>query len=253
MVFRVGALFLALSLTACGLTDARRKKSERASLHMQMAVSLMSNNKLPEALSELNIAEQLTPSNPEIQSYMGIVYQLRNRPAEAEKRFRRALELEPKYTDVRTNLARLYIDQGRYKDALKEIGIVENDLTYPAPEKALLLKGMAFHKMGDFKRAEPVLIQSYQTQRESCLGSYFLGRNYYDQKKMKDAAQILDQAITNCKNSKFEEPLFYASMSHYELGDKSQARARAEELVEKYPKSPLAPKANALLKILEEL
>lgn len=244
---------MAFSMVGCGLSEPRRKKNERAALHLQMAVSLMSNNKLPEALSELNVAEQLTPSNPEIQSYMGIVYQLRNRPLEAEKRFLRALELEPKYTDVRTNLARLYIDNNRVKDALKQIAIVENDLTYPAPEKALLLKGMAYHKMGDFKKAEPVLIQSYQTQRESCLGSYFLGRTYYDQKKLRDAAQVLDQAIANCKNSKFEEPLFYASMSHYELGDKSQARARAEELVAKYPKSPLVSKANALLKMLEEL
>lgn len=235
----------------CALGTKKAKNQEKAGLHLQIATSLMSNGKLPEALSELTIAEQLAPSNPEIQKNIGLIYHLRGRPKEAEKRFRKALELAPKYTDIRANLARLYIDTGRFNEALQEINLVESDMTYPSPEKALTLKGMVYFKKGEYEKAEPVLIRAYQAQRESCLGAYFLGRTYYAKKRLSEASQILDQAIANCRGARFEEPLFYSSLSHYGLGERMQAKARAEELINDYPKSPFAKKANALLKILD--
>lgn len=238
-------------INGCALGAKEAKQQQKASLHLQMATSLMANGKLPEALSELTIAEQLAPSSAEIQNAIGLVLQLRGHNEQAEKRFERALKLSPEYTDVRTNLARLYIDLGRYDEALREIERVENDLTYPHPEKALTLKGMTYFKKGDFDRAEPILVRAYQTQRESCLGAYFLGRTYYEKKRLNEASQILDQAIANCKGARFEEPLFYSSLSHYGLGERMQAKARAEELLNDYPKSPFVKKARALLKILD--
>src|SRR5690606_38268622 len=147
--------------------------------------------------------EQLSPTNAEVQNSIGLVFQMRERPKEAEARFQRALKLAPKYTDVRANLARLYIDTGRYDEALKEIKVIENDLTYPTPERALVLKGMIYFKKGEYEKAEPVLVRAYQAQRQSCIGAYFLGRTYYENKRLSEASQVLDQAITNCKGSKF--------------------------------------------------
>ncbi len=243
-------LFIATSF-GCALGADKANREQRAELHFQMATSLMATGKLPEALSELMIAEQYNPNHPEIQNSMGLVYQLRGRPAEAEKRFKRALQLQPKFTEVRTNLARLYIDNNRYNDAIKELKIVEEDLTYSNPEKALILRGMAHFKKGEFDKAEPILNKALQSQRESCLGAYFLGRTYYQKKRFREAAQVLDQSIQNCKSAKFEEPLFYSSMTYYELGEKMEAKARAEELINEYPKSPMVEKAKALIKILD--
>jgi|FLYM01.1.fsa_nt_gi type IV pilus assembly protein PilF len=244
--------FLAVSLLGCTTREGMEKKRHRAGLHMQMGKSLMANGKLPEALTEFTIAEQLLPKNAEIQNQIGIVYQLRERPKEAEQRFKEALRLQPRYTEVRSNLARLYIDTARYPEAMKEINLIENDLTYPAPDKALVLKGMVYFKQRQYDKAETVLTKAYQLQRDGCLGAYFLGRTHYEQKKMPLAAQVLDQAVSNCKGAKFEEPLFYSSMAYYGLGEKLQAKARAEELLNDHPKSPLVDKAKALLKILDE-
>jgi len=246
----VGFVFLFVGC-ASGSKSADRK--QRASLHLQMATALMENGKLPEALSELSLAESLAPDDASIQNDMGLVYQLREKYQLAEPRFLKALELAPKYTDARANLARLYIDKGDYQKALKQISLVEQDLTYGAPEKALMLKGMTYYKMGNLKSAETYLVKAYEMQRKSCLTAYFLGRSYYDEKRLKDASQMLDQAIDNCKTAKFEEPLFYSAMAHYGLGEKLEAKARAEELMTDYPKSKLASKAKALLQIVDDL
>lgn len=246
-------MFLFVNLMGCALGSSQTKTQEKANLHLKMASSLMANGRLPEAMSELTMAEELDPSHPEIQNNLGLVFQLRERFDEAEKRYRRALKLDPKYTDVRTNLARLYIDQGRYQEALKEIQIVENDLTYPAPEKGLTLKGIAFFKMGNYNQAEEILTKAYKIERKSCLGSYFLGRAYYERKKFKEASQVLDQAIDNCEGTKFEEPLFFSAMAYYHLGDRMQTRARAEKLLKEHPKSDFSQKTQGLLKIVDGL
>ena len=253
MVFRFFLFFLMFSLLSCGTKQKRESAQKRAGLHMQIADALLANGKNPEALSELSMAEQLDPKNPVIQNKLGIVYQLRGKPKEAERRFRKALALNPNYTDVRANLARLYLDQKQYSQALIEINYVEADLTYPAPEKALTLRGMVYFHQGKFSQAESLLEKSYQAQRTNCLSSYFLGRVYLSEKKLKEASQILDQSIKNCESSQFEEPLFYSAMAYYEQGEKLQAKARAEELLLKYKKSPMAKKAEGLLNILEDL
>lgn len=218
---------------------------------MKMGVSYLSRGDLPNAMSELSMAEQLSPNDPTIQSNLGLVYQLRGRPAEAEKRFKRALTLDPKFSDVRTNLARLYIDQDRIPEAIKELKIVENDLTYPAPTKVLTLYGMAEFKLNHFAAAEEKLSQALKIERENCLAANFLGRSYYAQRKMSAAAQVLDQAVKYCKGAKFEDPLFYSAMAHYSAGHKEESRARIEELLEQYPNGNFATKGRAMLKILE--
>lgn len=253
MVWRVLFILLALSLASCGMSQKKAQQRQRAVLHMQIADSLLANGKLPEALAELNMAEQLAPRDAVIQSKIGLVFQLREKPEEAEKRFRKALDLSPNFTDVHAQLARLYIDTNRLGKALSEVGYLESDMTYPFPEKSLQLKGMIYFKQEKFKEAEPLLERSYQAQRTNCITSYFLGRTYYAQKKLKESAQVLDQAVKNCESAKFEEPLFYSAMAYYEQGQKLQAKARAEELVLKYNKSPLAKKAEGLLNILDEL
>lgn len=236
----------------CSLFGPKDRGPQRALLHLEVGKSLLANGKLPEALGELNMAEQLDSKNPEVQSSMGLVYQLRDRPKEAETRFLKALKLAPKFTEVRAHLARLYIDTGRYREALIQIRKIEDDLTYPAPEKALVLKGMVYFKQKKYGEAERVLTQAYQVQREGCLSAYFLGRSYYERKRFNEAAQVLDQAVANCKGAKFEEPLFYSAMAYYGKGKHLDARARAEELINDYPKSALANKVKALLKILDE-
>jgi len=158
------------------------------------------------------------------------------------------------YDDALHDLSQFYKHRSNDKLAIEYYNKLlshTNDENFIA--NAYLSKGMIYFKQEKFKEAEPLLERSYQAQRTNCITSYFLGRTYYAQKKLKESAQVLDQAVKNCESAKFEEPLFYSAMAYYEQGQKMQAKARAEELVLKYNKSPLAKKAEGLLNILDEL
>src|SRR2546427_11824563 len=47
--------------------------------------------------------------------------------AKAEEHFKKALEVDPRFTAARVDLARLYITNGRYADARRELGRVINE------------------------------------------------------------------------------------------------------------------------------
>src|ERR1700730_8839394 len=151
-MFRSGiALILPFLFVGCAQRATQLK--ERARLHLELGVSHLAQGDYPNALNELNQAEQLDPNNPAIENNLGLAYTVRNRPKEAEQHYRKALELDPKYTDARANLGRLMIDAKKYDEALAELGQVENDLTYPYPEKALSLIGMVYFNKAKYKKA----------------------------------------------------------------------------------------------------
>jgi len=249
-MFRLGTSFL-FFLFFIGCAQRATQLKERAQLHLEMGVSHLSQGDYPAALTELNQAEQLDPKNPAVENNLGLVYMVRNRPKESEQHFRKSLELDPRYSDARSNLARLFIDEKKYDEALSELGQVENDLTYPFPEKALSLSGMVYFEKGKFKKAEEYLGRAMNVRRDSCVTSNFYGRTLLEEKKLDEAVGILDLAVENCRPSKFEEPLFFSAMAYYSLGDKEKSKARAQELMTEYPLSKYANKAKGLLRLLE--
>jgi len=66
----------------------------------------------------------------------------------AEKKFKEALQLNPAYSDVWNNLGALYIDMGRYEEAVTALEKALDNVFYSTAERALTNLGWALHKLG---------------------------------------------------------------------------------------------------------
>ncbi len=242
--------FAILSLFGCA-TNSRENK-ERAALHMDIGTGFLAQGQYPQAMSELLNAEQLDPSNPRILNNLGIAFYVRGRLKQAEGKFRRAIKVEPKFSDAKNNLARVLLDQRRFNEAIRLLQEVEGDLTYTNPEKTLSTLGMAYFEMGQFAKAESYLSRSLEMRRENCTTANYYGRTLYEVKKVKQAARVLDQAIDYCRPTKFEEPIYFSAMSYFSLGEKAKTRARLDELLKEYPQSKYVAKAKGMLELLEQ-
>ncbi len=57
--------------------------------------------------------------------------------------------MRPTFSEARTNLANVYLDQGQYDEAIKLYEQVLNDMLYPTPFIAQGNLGWAYYKKGD--------------------------------------------------------------------------------------------------------
>ncbi|MFZ1574583.1 MAG: tetratricopeptide repeat protein, partial [Chromatiaceae bacterium] len=73
------------------------------------------------ALAEYATAEQVNADRPEAHLNLGLIAVALGEPSLAEQSYRTALELDPRFTPARANLADLYREQGREADAEAEL------------------------------------------------------------------------------------------------------------------------------------
>ena len=81
---------------------------------------LTQTGRLEEAMAEAAAAQRLDPLSPIITFEYGVTLYFAHRPNEASEQFRRALELQPGFYRANVFLSRVYFDQGRYEEAIRE-------------------------------------------------------------------------------------------------------------------------------------
>ncbi len=246
------ATVLAGSSVLAGCSTVSKPDQERAGLHLKIGSGYLAQGQYPQAMSELLKAENLDPKNPLILNNLGLAYHVRGRLKQAESKFRLAVKVEPRFSDAKNNLAHNLIGQKRVNEATKILHEVEGDLTYGYPEKTFSNLGLAYFELGQYKKAEEYLLRSLEIRRQSCTTANYYGRTLQEMKRMKQSAEILDQAIEFCRVSKFEDPLYFSAMSYFSLGDREKSRARLEELLKEYPKSKYVAKAKGMLELLAQ-
>jgi len=242
-------VLLAWSFAGCSVFSTRDPKA--AELHLQLGVGQLQSGSYPQALVTLLKAESLDDQNPVIQNTLGLAYYVREKFEMAEKHMRRAVDLDPKYSDARNNLGQVFLQQGRVADAIQEFKIVENDLTYPSPEKVFYNLSEVYFRMNNFSESIRYVTKTLNVQRESCQARTLLGRNYYEMKNYGKATQELDRAIGLCQKSLFDEPNYYSSLSYYAAGDETKARARLEEMLKLFPNGKYFDKGKEMLEIMK--
>lgn len=249
---KIAALCLLATFALSACTSATKQDRERAALHMQIGTGFLSKGQYPQAMSELLRAEQLDPSNALVKNNLGIAFYVRGRHKQAEGKFREAIKIQSNFTDAKNNLARTLIDQNKLPEAIRLLHEIEGDLTYQSPEKTFSNLGMAYFEHGEYKKAEEYLARSMELRRQSCTTASYYGRTLFEMKRVKQSAEVLDQAIEFCRPTKFEDPLYFSAMSYFSLGEKEKSRARLEELLKDYPKSKYVAKAKGMLELLEQ-
>jgi superkiller protein 3 len=107
------SLFLAQDSTDNVKSDLK----EQARLYRSQGLELQRIGKLDEALSLYQKAVQLNPRFIVAFNDMGILYEAKGLPKQAEESYLRAIELEPGYLSSYSNLALLYESQREFEKA----------------------------------------------------------------------------------------------------------------------------------------
>ncbi len=247
---RILLTFSIFILAAC--VSASSKDSEKAELYLRMGSSQFESGNYPAAMSDLLKAEELDPNNPAVQNNLGLVFFMRQRYDLAEEHIRRALRINNKYSEARNNLARVLIEEGKPQEAVRELRVVLDDLTYPAVDKAYVNLGLAQFNLKNYTEAKNSFLQAINVSRDNCIANDYYGRSFFELKDYNSAAPALDTAIGFCQRALFDEPHYYSALAYYRLGNKEKAMARFAEIVKLYPDGKYREKSKAMLEMLRK-
>lgn len=253
MEFRFLLPIAILLFSLGGCISGGSKKSEKAILHLDLGDSHMQAGRYPQALSSLLEAEKLDSSNFRIHHSLGLVYFARERYDLAERHFNKALSLNPKSTGTRNELANLYINRKRFKEAEALLKKSEADLTYPEPARTNYLLGSLFFETQRYPEALVQLERSIKYAKNDCFVLNYYGRTLFVLERYSDAARALDQAVGLCQQSSFDEPHYFSALTYYRLGEVEKSRARFEELTRFYPEGKYVERARSMISVLNKV
>lgn len=237
------------SLTACTTSPSIDK--ERASLKMQLAVSHIENNNLPVALKELLEAEALDAQNALIQSNLGLVYFLRKKMDLSISHYSNAIRLDPKLTETKNSLARVYIEIKQYIKAEALLNTVVEDLTYTNMTSAYMNYGLMRFNQKRFADAKVLFRKVLETDRENCFAQVYLGRSHLDLQENQDAANQFEKAAPICLQFRVDEAHYFSGIAHYRLNQKNKSLLRFQEVVKLFPDGTNAASSKKMIDIIQ--
>jgi len=196
-VARLFAAFCMLLFVSCtGLSTEQRVKA--AEVHQELGDNLLRQGDPRQALKEyldsLNYEEL-----PEAHLGAGVIYAWSlGRPDDGEKEFKRALEMRPDYAEAMTNLGALYIQRGRFKEAIEPLAKAAKDPLYKARVLAQSNLGWAYYKSGATERGISEIKGAMAVAPKYCLGWRQLGSIYSDLGRVEEATAAFGKYADTC-------------------------------------------------------
>jgi len=120
------------------------------------------------------------------------------RPDDGEKEFKRALEMRPDYAEAMTNLGALYIQRGRFKEAIEPLAKAAKDPLYKARVLAQSNLGWAYYKSGATERGISEIKGAMAVAPKYCLGWRQLGSIYSDLGRVEEATAAFGKYADTC-------------------------------------------------------
>lgn len=233
--------------------SALKKDDEKiARLHLEIGVAHLNEGNYPRGLKELIKANSLDPDNPVILNYLALGYFVREKYYESEKWLLRAIELKPEYMEARNNLGRVYVEMGKYDQAIKQLTMVLSDLTYSTPGKAQFNLATAYFRKGDYIQSRDTVQLVWKTNKFHCPSFILYGKTLYELKNYSESKTAFEKALLKCNQvgKKRPEIHYYSAMADYKLGRKQESLKQMQDIIKLYPDSSYAKRASVMLKVI---
>ena len=240
-----GGLILALGASSVlAQTNQTRMSDSEASFNAGLAH--LRENRPALALEQFKKAIKEDPKNAYAYKGLGLTYAQLGKLPDAVAAFRKALELNPYYVDVRNDLGTALVLSGKRAEGKAEFLAAFNDPTNPTPEMSARNLGQAYLEEKNYREAVNWFRTSFT--RNKSYPEPYLG--------FAEAVGALghpDEAVAPLEGALKEAPgqpdlLVALGQAYYKTGRFTEARSRLEEAARRDPAGPAGRRAMELIK-----
>jgi type IV pilus assembly protein PilF len=248
-VARLFAAFCVLLLVSCSGMSAEQR-AQAAEIHQQLGDNLLHQGDAQGALKEYLESVEFDET-PEARLGLGVIYAWSlSRPQDGEREFKRALQMRPDYSEAMTNLGALYIQRGRFGEALEPLDKAARDPLYKSRVLAQSNLGWALYKFGQTDKGIGEIRGALAVAPKYCLGWRQLGTIYSEQGKLDEASKAFARYAEECPDVGDAHLLFGKVLARQQRA--KEARAEFERCaVAKQEKDKLV--ASECARFLKEL
>lgn len=140
-VLATSALLAGCATSSSGGSDSR-SPTAAAQYNTQLGVAYLQQGNLQLAKDKLEKAEAQNPDDASLQTSLGLLYERLGDAKQADRHYRRALQLEPRNPDVSNNYAIYLCRSGRTDEGVKRFEEAARNPLYRTPEAALTNAGV---------------------------------------------------------------------------------------------------------------
>jgi type IV pilus biogenesis/stability protein PilW len=234
-------------MPACGPPSAARKQEAEA--RMRMGVTYLQQHNLPKAMTELNRAAELDPTNAEVDMMLGLAYRARGDQKEAEQYLREAIDKKPDYAEAHNNLGIVLADRKAWDKAIEQFELAANNVQYATPEWALYNAAEACRAKGDAAKAEEFYRKAIRLNDRYAPAYVGLSSVLGGEERWEEAAAVLRQCVEKVPG--YVDGWMALARVYIRLKRPSEAAAAFREVLALSSDPEVRKQASAYLGILE--
>ena len=235
-----------LTLLLAGCASSQKKtisSQEKANLFLTIANSSLIEGDPTGALASALDAEQLDPQNPSIHHTKALAFFAKKDIEQAIASARKAVTLEPSFSEGHNTLGKLLMDHGENNEAEKHLKIALKNPLYRQSYKSATSLGIINYRKGDLVAAEEYFNKAIQESPiNACVAHYYLGHIWLQkgniEKSIKGYEKASQKMCAGFAEAQFAIGVAYARNKQYE-----KARLKFVEVKSLFPDSKVAEQA----------
>lgn len=243
-------IFILITACASNANKDQTTAEKQADLYYELGTNELVKKNYTEALNNLIKAKDLAPKDSRIRNNLGMTYYFKNQKELAAVELKEAISLDNKNSDAKINLATMYFENKRLKEARKLYEEVLTNLTFENQFRTYYNLALLDLAEGDRKGAFENLAKSLKEKEDYCNSHYKLGELYFEENNFKEALNSFREAGKGLCISE-AAPIYQQAVTLINLERKTEAKKKFEQLIEKFPKSKYRSMAINQIKQIE--
>ncbi len=180
--------------------DDKEQKEKLVSSYMNLAMEALYKRNFPAAYDNLFKAEKVDPKNGDVLNLLGLVYFYDGNIAEAELKFKAAIQYKENFSEAYNHLGIVYSEQKEYKKAIESFKKASTNLLYKTPWIAYTNLAQVYFELKEYDEAEKVLLLSLRKNHKQCQAHSLLGDLYRAKNILETSKKHYDEFLKLCPN-----------------------------------------------------